>query len=165
MGYEESFGSVLLGSGITFPVPVELGIVLPYTRIDINLPALTIAAHTTQGSLQEKMGSIAKSPGLITLNWRKTEISFSPQVAGQPTQIWFGFTSSDPLRPGDVISLKLPHFVGTSKDCFSTIATFPQDAITSASWDSTKEELLFRVSNYLTANQQVWALVVRVQYA
>jgi hypothetical protein len=69
-----------------------------------------------------RLGSVGNSPGMITLNWKTTEISFDPSSAGKATSIRFSFTASDPLKPGDEIMVRLPGFTGPEKDCFPTLA-------------------------------------------
>jgi endonuclease I len=140
-------------------VPVRLGIMLPYAHLPKNLNALTIAVQAEDGSMLHRLGSVGNSPGMITLNWKTTEISFTPASAGKATSIRFSFTASDPLKPGDEIMVRLPGFTGPEKDCFPTLAMYPADAITSAAWNATDEILLYRVSNYVDAGERVWVLM------
>ena len=139
-------------------VPVQLGLMLPYVHLPSNLPTLTIGATTEDGTVIQRTGSISKSPAISTLNWRTTQVKFTPESAGKKTSIWFGFTTSDPLSPGDEITLKLPGFTAPDADCFPTMQMFPANAITSAAWNATEEQLLYRISDYISAGQQVWVL-------
>ena len=140
-------------------VPVRLGVMLPYAHLPKNLNALTIAVQAEDGTMLHRLGSVGNSPGMITLNWKTTEISFDPSSAGKATSIRFSFTASDLLKPGDEIRVRLPGFTGPEKDCFPTFAMYPSDAITSAAWNATDEILLYRVSNYVDAGERVWVLM------
>ena len=154
-----SQGDILMDSVLNILVPFRLGVMLPYAHLPKDLNVLTIAAHAEDGTLLHRLGSVGSSPAIITMNWRTTEITFTPSTAGKETSIWFSFTASDPLKPGDEIIVKLPGFTGPEKDCFPTIEMYPSDAITSAAWNATEESLLYRVSNYVDAGVRVWVLM------
>jgi hypothetical protein len=139
-------------------VPVNIGIILPYAHLPANLVHLTVAAHTADGNLVERLGSV-QSPAVITLNWKVSQIMFTPASAGHNANIWFSFMASNQLKPGDEVALKLPGFTGPDKDCFPTSDMFPENAITSAAWNSTSQQLLYRISNYVSSGELVWVRI------
>ncbi len=152
----EPAGDMLM-SELTVLLPVQLGIILPYANILPNLPTFTLSAQLDDGSVSSE-GSVVKSPGVVMMNWRTTQVSFSKQRAGVKTGIYFRFTTSLPLEPGNEIVLRMPGFVGREIDCFAPAESF-DNSLNSAAWNATTEQLLFRVSNYVAADQRVWVFI------